>query len=289
MSTCPVIQHRSILPYAAARHAVPEYVWILLLSYFIKFVLAASFKSCASDVAILGMALIEVNELTKTYRTGDVATPVLRGVSFTIEEGEFVSIMGPSGSGKSTLLHILGFLDRPTDGHYLFNETPTETLSEDEAARIRNESIGFVFQAFHLLSRATVLENVMLPLSYSRIPAHEHATRAKEALERVQMTHRLYHQPSQLSGGEKQRVAIARALINRPKLVFADEPTGNLDSKTGKIVMDMIDNLHREGHTVILITHETPTAEYADRIIHIHDGQISSDRQVRAPHGHYTK
>ena len=235
------------------------------------------------------MALIEVKDLTKVYQDEAVATPVLHGINVSISEGEFVSIMGPSGSGKSTLLHILGFLDRATSGSYVFNSKPTETLSDEELAHIRNENLGFVFQAFHLLSRATVLENVLLPLTYSRVPQREHLSRAKEALEHVHMTHRLEHTPSQLSGGEKQRVAIARALVNKPKIIFADEPTGNLDSKSGKAVMDTIDALHKAGHTVIVITHETPTAQYAERIVRIQDGQIVSDEHVAKAHSHYTK
>lgn len=235
------------------------------------------------------MALIKVKDLVKVYRNEDIATPVLHGINLTINEGEFVSIMGPSGSGKSTLLHILGFLDRPTSGSYLFNSQATESMSDEALAHIRNENLGFVFQAFHLLSRATVLENVLLPLHYSNVPQQEHKKRAVNALEHVSMTHRLDHTPSQLSGGEKQRVAIARALVNNPRIIFADEPTGNLDSKSGKAVMDTIDALHKDGHTIVVITHETPTAEYAERIVRVQDGNIVGDEQVVKSHTHYIK
>ncbi len=235
------------------------------------------------------MSLIEVRDVVKVYTSGDVTTPVLHGVNFSIKEGEFVSIMGPSGSGKSTLLHILGFLDRPTSGEYLFEGQAAQQMSDEDLARIRNKKVGFIFQAFHLLSRATVLENVMLPLAYSTIPRKQHAEQARKALEQVNLLHRLKHQPSQLSGGEKQRVAIARALVNEPKVIFADEPTGNLDSKTGEIVMNTIDQLHQQGHTIIVITHETPTAEYAQRIINVKDGLIISDAPTTQRHKHYTK
>ncbi|MEX1112826.1 MAG: ABC transporter ATP-binding protein [Candidatus Andersenbacteria bacterium] len=223
------------------------------------------------------MALIELQDIQKVFYGEGTETVAVRDISLVVEKGEFVSIMGPSGSGKSTLLHILGFLDRPTRGTYLFDSQDTTTFSEDQLAVIRNERIGFVFQAFHLLSRTTVLENVMLPLVYSRRPKKEHRALAEKALAQVELSHRLQHHPSQLSGGEKQRVAIARALVNEPTLVFADEPTGNLDSKTGKAVMTAIDSLHKQGQTIILITHETATAQYADRIVQLKDGLIVSD------------
>ncbi len=236
------------------------------------------------------MALVEVQNVTKVYGGEGVANAALRGISFSVEKGEFVSIMGPSGSGKSTLLHILGLLDRPTKGKYLFNEKRVDQLSDMELAHLRNSQIGFVFQVFHLLARTTVLENVMLPLYYSNAPRAKYRSMALSALERVQMTHRLEHTSSQLSGGERQRVAIARALVNSPSLIFADEPTGNLDTKTGKAVMETIDALHKAGHTIIVITHETPTAEYAQRIVRIQDGEITSDRKVETSHKHkYTK
>lgn len=220
------------------------------------------------------MALIEISSVTKKYGEGESSTTALREVSFSIEEGEFVSIMGPSGSGKSTLLHILGLLDRPTSGTYMFAEDNTANLPDETLAAIRNQKIGFVFQSFHLLARTSVLENVILPLYYSNVSKKEYASKAKIALAHVNMSHRLDHLPSQLSGGEKQRVAIARALVNDPKVIFADEPTGNLDSQTGQQVMNTIDELHKQGRTVIVITHETSAAAFADRIITIRDGSI---------------
>jgi putative ABC transport system ATP-binding protein len=235
------------------------------------------------------MGLIEINNVTKAYGEEGMLTPVLHGVSFSIDAGEFVSIMGPSGSGKSTLLHILGLLDRPSSGTYFFSGENTATLSDETQASARNEKMGFVFQAFHLLSRTTVLENVILPLYYSSVPKKDYVAKATAALEHVNLTHRLNHQPHQLSGGEKQRVAIARALVNDPKVLFADEPTGNLDSKTGKTVMDTLDTLHKQGRTIIVITHETSTASYANRIISISDGLIVKDEQSKKKHIHYSK
>lgn len=224
------------------------------------------------------MALIEVRGLRKEYGNGD-ETPALDGVDLEIEEGEFVAIMGPSGSGKSTLLHILGFLDKPTDGVYAFDGKDLCKYSDKEAARIRNRKMGFVFQSFNLLPKTTVLENVKLPLVYSGVPEHNWNKIALKAIDDVGLSHRIYHESSQLSGGEKQRVAIARALVNDPKVIFADEPTGNLDSKSGGAVMEIIQNLNeKRGHTVILITHETYTAEHAQRIIKLHDGKIQSDK-----------
>ncbi|PIR86825.1 MAG: macrolide ABC transporter ATP-binding protein [Candidatus Harrisonbacteria bacterium CG10_big_fil_rev_8_21_14_0_10_49_15] len=231
------------------------------------------------------MALIEVKDLEKTYYNDGVATPVLRDVSFTINEGEFVAIMGPSGSGKSTLLHILGFLDEHTTGEYRFDGKTMNDYSKEEIAHVRNKKMGFVFQAFNLLPRTTVLENVKLPLLYSGIKKSMRDELALKAIESVGLSHRVHHESSQLSGGEKQRVAIARALVNKPNVIFADEPTGNLDSKSGQIVMEFIQKLNEEeGHTIILITHETYTAEHAQRIIHILDGKIESDKKVEHRH-----
>lgn len=235
------------------------------------------------------MALIQLENITKEYESEGTLTAVLHGISFSINEGEFVSIMGPSGSGKSTLLHILGLLDRQTTGSYFFNDHDTAKLSDPERASIRNKYIGFVFQAFHLLKRTSVLENVMLPLYYSDVPKKEYEHKAKIALEHVELSHRLDHLPSQLSGGERQRVAIARALVNDPKVIFADEPTGNLDSKTGATVMNTIENLHHQGKTIIVITHETAAADYANRIITITDGVIAGDKNISEPHSHYAK
>lgn len=231
------------------------------------------------------MSLIEVKDLKKTYSGDDVETPVLRGVSFDVKKGEFVAIMGPSGSGKSTLLHILGFLDKPTSGLYLFEGKAMDDYSKEELAHVRNEKMGFVFQTFNLLPRTSVLENVKLPLLYSGIKDTLWDGIAIKAIESVNLGHRMNHEPSQLSGGEQQRVAIARALVNNPAIIFADEPTGNLDSKSGQTIMEIIQNLNeKQGRTVILITHETFTAEHAQRIIRIHDGKIESDSNVGGRH-----
>jgi len=229
----------------------------------------------------MGSPLIEVKNLEKTYQSDGVPTPAVCDVSFEIKKGEFVAIMGPSGSGKSTLLHVLGFLDRPSGGEYLFENRNFESYSDEEVAKIRNKKLGFVFQAFNLLSRTSVLENVKLPLLYSDVKESLWNEKAKKAIEAVGLSHRLDHEPSELSGGEKQRVAIARALVNNPEVIFADEPTGNLDSKSGKNIMEILEDLNKKnGHTIILITHETFTAEHAERIIHILDGKIDSDRKV---------
>ncbi len=225
--------------------------------------------------------MIEVSHLKKEYRNEGVTTKALRDVSFSIKKGEFVAIMGPSGSGKSTLLHILGFLDTYTGGKYLFEGREVADYTPAEIAKMRNSKMGFIFQAFNLLPRTTVLENVKLPLLYSDVPEKEWDERAHKALESVNMLHRINHEPSQLSGGEKQRVAIARALVMNPSVIFADEPTGNLDSVSGRMVIETIQDLNeRLGHTIILITHETLTAEHAQRIIRIKDGEIESDTKV---------
>ncbi|MBX4198513.1 ABC transporter ATP-binding protein [Candidatus Parcubacteria bacterium] len=238
------------------------------------------------------MSLVEVKNLRKTYDNEGTMTPVLHGLNFKIEPGEFVAVMGPSGSGKSTLLQILGFLDSHSEGDYIFDGRAVAGYSKKEVAYIRNQKLGFIFQAFNLLPRTSVLQNVKLPLVYSDVPEREWETRARKAIEAVGLSHRLDHEPAQLSGGEKQRVAIARALVNEPSIIFADEPTGNLDSKSGRAVMEIIQKLNEEGHTVLLITHETSTAEYARRIIKIKDGLIESDVQVvnrRNASEHYSK
>lgn len=227
------------------------------------------------------MPLMSVRDLTKVYGEGEGATVALRGVSFDIGKGEFVSIMGPSGSGKSTLLQILGFLDQHTAGEYRFEGREAGSYDDDELAGVRNRKLGFIFQAFNLLPKTSVLENTQLPLIYSDIPEREWADRAVRAIRAVGLEHRIYHETGQLSGGEKQRAAIARALVNDPEVIFADEPTGNLDSRSGQMVMETIQELNEShGHTIILITHETSTAEHAQRIIRIRDGQVESDAPV---------
>lgn len=221
--------------------------------------------------------MITVRDLVKEYRDGDVVTPALRGVTFTINKGEFVSIMGPSGSGKSTLLHILSYLDRPTGGDYIFNKKGIDELPDVNLARIRNKDMGFVFQGFNLLSRASVYENVEMPLLYSDVPRADRRAKVTAAVRSVGLEEKLLAEAGKLSGGQKQRVAIARALVNDPNVLFADEPTGNLDSVSGAQVMEILEKLHAAGRTIILVTHETYTAEYADRLIRIKDGQVEFD------------
>ncbi|MDI3496404.1 MAG: putative transport system ATP-binding protein [Patescibacteria group bacterium] len=224
--------------------------------------------------------LIETKNLEKIYKLGEIETKVLKGINLSIKRGEFVSIMGPSGSGKSTLMHILGMLSTLSKGTYLFANRDVSHLDDDEMARIRNKEIGFVFQSFNLLARTSVLENVKLPLIYSD-DKKDIDKRAKIVLENVGLSHRLSYFTNQISGGEKQRVAIARALVNDPSVIFADEPTGNLDSKSGKQIMEILQKLHAEGRTIILVTHETFTAEHAERIIRILDGVIVADEKVK--------
>ncbi len=223
--------------------------------------------------------IIEIKDIKKTYHSGTVETPVLHGIDLNVRQGEFMAIMGPSGSGKSTLMHILGFLDQPSEGVYKFEDVDVSSLEEEDLALLRRERIGFVFQAFFLLPRATVIENVMLPLLYKK---HEHGhDMARKALESVGLQHRMDYLPTNLSGGEKQRTAIARALVSSPSIIFADEPTGNLDSKSGKQVMNIFQKLNMMGHTVILVTHEKYTAQHAERIIHIRDGLIEREEKVK--------
>ena len=228
--------------------------------------------------------MISVTNLEKTYDDDGTITPALRNVSFSVDKGEFVSIIGPSGSGKSTLLHILSFLDRPTGGRYEFFGKSIDELSDKELAVIRNEKMGFVFQAFNLLARLTVAENVAIPLLYADdVPVSERAKRVEQAVASVGLAEKLNVEAGKLSGGQKQRVAIARALVMSPDVLFADEPTGNLDSQSGAQVMSILDELNKKGHTIILVTHETYTAEFADRIIAIRDGNVESDRPVTKP------
>ena len=223
------------------------------------------------------MNIIEVKDITKHYSLGTQTVEALRGVSFDIKQGEFIAIMGPSGSGKSTLMNIIGCLDSPTNGTYYLNQKEVSTLEGDELAGIRNTEIGFVFQNFHLLARNSALDNVMLPLKYAGIDKSDQIGRATEALSQVGLESRMDHQPSELSGGQQQRVAIARALVNNPSILFADEPTGNLDSQTGHDVMQLFHSLHQQGQTIILITHENEIAAEAQRTIFIKDGLIESD------------
>jgi len=223
------------------------------------------------------MALIETVDLWKTYIMGTEEIHALRGVSIQIERGEYVAIMGPSGSGKSTLMNLIGCLDTPSKGSYLLNGKQVGQMNDNELARIRNEEIGFVFQTFNLLPRATALHNVELPLVYAGVSSKDRQTRAMQALEKVELTSRSTHRPNELSGGQRQRVAIARALVNNPSILLADEPTGNLDSKTGAEIMGLFERLHKAGNTIVLVTHEPDVAAFAYRAIHIRDGQVEND------------
>ncbi len=226
--------------------------------------------------------LIQTEDLWKTYDMGTNQVHALQGVSFSINRNEYVAIMGPSGSGKSTLMNLIGCLDTPTRGHYWLNGKLVSDMDDDELARIRNKEIGFVFQTFNLLARATALHNVELPLIYGGIGSKDRTERAKRALAMVELSDRMDHKPNELSGGQRQRVAIARALVNQPSIILADEPTGNLDSQTGIEIMKLFDKLHSEGNTIILVTHERDIAEYAHRVISIRDGKIAADERVKA-------
>jgi putative ABC transport system ATP-binding protein len=228
------------------------------------------------------MALIETRDLWKTYQMGSEQVHALRGVSIAIDRGEYVAIMGPSGSGKSTLMNLIGCLDTPTKGSYLLNGKQVSEMNDDELARIRNEEIGFVFQTFNLLPRASALHNVELPLIYAGIASRVRRERANGALDRVELSDRKHHRPNELSGGQRQRVAIARALVNDPSILLADEPTGNLDSKTGIEIMSVFQKLHDAGNTIILVTHEADVAAYAHRVISIRDGQVEKDVVTKA-------
>ncbi len=225
--------------------------------------------------------VIKAENLVKTYAMGTSQVHALQGVSFEIRKGEYVAIMGPSGSGKSTLMNLLGCLDSPSGGKFWLAGRLASELSDDELATIRNKEIGFVFQTFNLLGRATALHNVELPLIYNGTRPNERLERAKEALRMVDLAERMYHRPNELSGGQRQRVAIARALVNHPAILLADEPTGNLDSQTGEEIMALFARLHAEGHTVIVVTHEPDIAAHAQRIIHVRDGHIESDQRTR--------
>jgi len=240
---------------------------------------AISPDSFRQDLVDQGIA-IQTEGLWKTYEMGAEKLHALRGIDIVIRRGEYVAIMGPSGSGKSTLMNLIGCLDTPTSGKYWLAGRLVNDLNDDELAYIRNKEIGFVFQTFNLLPRATALHNVELPLIYSGTPVEERIAKAKRALEAVDLTERMQHKPNELSGGQRQRVAIARALVNSPSIVLADEPTGNLDTKTGDEIMALFERLHSQGNTIILVTHEYDVAQRADRIIHVRDGKVESDKPV---------
>lgn len=227
------------------------------------------------------MKIIEVENLKKEYRGDGVVTKALDGVSFTIDEGEFVAVMGPSGSGKSTLLHIIALMDKPTSGSYKFNGKLSSNLSDNEMARLRNKKMGFIFQSYNLLPRTSVYDNIKLPLLYVGLKEEEEKNMIIEALRSVGLENKINNYPNQLSGGEQQRVAIARALVNNPLIIFADEPTGNLDSKAGQKIMEIFQDLNKRGHTIVLITHEKYTAETSERILFLRDGKIESDEKVK--------
>lgn len=238
------------------------------------------------------MALLELKRVTKVYQIGTVAVHALRGIDLTVDKNEYLSVMGPSGSGKSTLMNVIGCLDTPTDGMYILDgktvhddkkttgDSHNGVLSDDDLAYVRNQKIGFVFQTFNLLPRITALHNVELPLIYAGIHKKERIEMAKEALRKVNLVDRMHHQPNELSGGQRQRVAIARALVNNPSIILADEPTGNLDSKTSQEIMLLLDELHAAGNTIVLVTHETDIASHAHRVVHFLDGLIASDEQT---------
>jgi len=243
-------------------------------------VASVELEAYREDLVSSGL-VIKTGELAKVYEMGSEQVHALRGVDLEIHKGEYVAIMGPSGSGKSTLMNLIGCLDSPSSGKYWLAGRLVSELDDDELAYIRNKEIGFVFQTFNLLPRASALHNVELPLIYNGTPAEERLEKAKQALSRVDLTDRMHHKPNELSGGQRQRVAIARALVNSPSIVLADEPTGNLDSKTGEEIMALFANLHKEGNTIILVTHENDIAQHAHRIIYIRDGKIASDEAVK--------
>jgi len=235
-------------------------------------------ESYREDLVSNGL-VIKTSELAKVYEMGSEQVHALCGVDLEIHKGEYVAIMGPSGSGKSTLMNLIGCLDSPSSGKYWLAGRLVSELDDDELAYIRNKEIGFVFQTFNLLPRATALHNVELPLIYNGTPAEERLEKAKQVLGRVDLTERMHHKPNELSGGQRQRVAIARALVNNPSIILADEPTGNLDSQTGNEIMKLMEDLHRKGNTIVLVTHEADIAEHAYRVVHIKDGVVASDER----------
>src|SRR6202046_3929059 len=241
---------------------------------------ATSVNSYREDLVSAGI-VIKTQELAKVYEMGAEQVRALNGVDLTIRKGEYVAIMGPSGSGKSTLMNLIGCLDSPSSGKYWLAGRLGSELDDDELAYIRNKEIGFVFQTFNLLPRASALHNVELPLIYNGTPSEERMERAKAALAIVDLKERMYHKPNELSGGQRQRVAIARALVNRPSILLADEPTGNLDSKTGEEIMTVFERLHSQGNTIILVTHEPDVAQHAWRVIHVRDGKVESDKKIK--------
>ncbi len=224
--------------------------------------------------------MLEIKKITKVYKMGEVLVNALRGVSFHIDKGQFVAIMGPSGSGKSTLMHIIGCLDHPSEGSFIMDGEDISKVNDNKLAEIRNKKIGFVFQQFNLLNRVNILNNVEVPLIYAGVNSKKRKNLVKQVLENVGLSNRLKHRPNEISGGEKQRAAIARALVNNPLIILADEPTGNLDSKNGEEIMKIFNKLHQEGHTIIVVTHELEIAKYAQRIIHLRDGVIENDEVI---------
>ncbi len=238
--------------------------------------------SGAGDIASANGAIIRAEDLWRTYQMGAEEIHALRGVSFVIEKGEYVAVMGPSGSGKSTLMNLIGCLDTPSRGTYVLRGKLVSQMNDDELAEVRNREIGFVFQTFNLLPRASALHNVELPLVYAGVPKEARLERARGALEMVDLADRMHHKPNELSGGQRQRVAIARALVMKPSILLADEPTGNLDSATGEEIMRLFDRLHHEGNTIIVVTHERDIAEHARRTIHIRDGKVEKDERQGA-------
>jgi putative ABC transport system ATP-binding protein len=224
--------------------------------------------------------MLEIKKITRVYKMGEVLVNALRGVSFHIDKGQFVAIMGPSGSGKSTLMHIIGCLDHPSEGSFIMDGEDISKVNDNKLAEIRNKKIGFVFQQFNLLNRVNILNNVEVPLIYAGVNSKKRKNLAKQVLENVGLSNRLKHRPNEISGGEKQRAAIARALVNNPLIILADEPTGNLDTKNGEEIMKIFNKLHQEGHTIIIVTHELEVAKYAQRIIHLHDGLIENDEVI---------